>query len=206
MYSKHLDPETTCQKVIVRIPDTQGCPLSFAQERIWFLDQLTGPVYNIPHALQMWGVLNIPALTKALEAVVGRHQTLRTIFPSPDGRPKQLVLTHVATPWILIDMSVLPRTLRDAEMRRVAVTEAEQPFNLAQGPLLRARLLRLETEHHVALFTIHHIIADGWSMEILVRELIHHYTGFLQGQPSTLPELPMQYADFAVWQDRKSVV
>jgi amino acid adenylation domain-containing protein len=177
-------------------------PLSFAQQRLWLLDQLEpdSPAYNIPAGVYLDGELDIAALTDSLSAVVARHETLRTTFAVQGGQAVQVI--HPAEPFPLpqLDLGALPPAEREARIQQLIGQEARAPFQLDRGPLLRARLLRLEPRSHVLLLTIHHIIADAWSVEILVRELAGLYAAFRRGQPAALEPLPLQYADFAVWQ------
>jgi hypothetical protein len=179
-------------------------PLSFAQQRLWFLDQLApgSHLYNLSKAVRLSGELNVGALEATLGEIVRRHELLRTSFPVVDGQPVQ----HIAPPGGLSlpvrDLSGLADDERDAEIARLSTEEAGRPFDLARGPLLRVTLLRLSEEEHVALFTMHHIISDGWSMGVLVRELSALYRAFSRGEESPLPELPVQYADYSVWQRR----
>ncbi|HEX8174908.1 MAG TPA: amino acid adenylation domain-containing protein [Pyrinomonadaceae bacterium] len=177
-------------------------PLSFAQQRLWFLDKLEpgSPLYNMPMALRLKGELNSTALEMALSEIVRRHEVLRTHFEAIDGQPLQLINppSHLHIP--LIDLSALPAPQREASVRQLANTEAALPFDLERAPLLRATLLRLSATEHVLLFTMHHIISDAWSMALLVREVASLYTAFIAGKPSPLRELPIQYADYAVWQ------
>ncbi|HSF41611.1 MAG TPA: amino acid adenylation domain-containing protein, partial [Thermoanaerobaculia bacterium] len=177
-------------------------PLSFAQERLWFLDQLQpgGSVYNIPLALRLRGDLSWSALAASLDEVVARHEVLRTTFAVADGRPVQGVHPELRLALPVADLSGLPEDARTPEADRLAREEAARPFDLARGPLARTTLLRLGREHHVALFTLHHIVSDGWSMGVLVQEVGALYAAFLRGERPALPELPIQYADFALWQ------
>ncbi|MEA2691483.1 MAG: hypothetical protein QOJ16_870, partial [Acidobacteriota bacterium] len=185
---------------------TAGLPLSFAQERLWFLDQLEpgGAAYNMPGALRLRGRLDPEALAASLSEIVRRHAALRVIFTVPeadgDGRPVQSIVAALALALPRLDLSGLPAAVREGELRRLALAEAGRPFDLTRGPLLRATLLRLEEDEHAVLFTLHHIVSDGWSMEVLVRELGALYGSRLAGRPSPLPELALQYPDFALWQ------
>ncbi|HKV07510.1 MAG TPA: amino acid adenylation domain-containing protein, partial [Thermoanaerobaculia bacterium] len=173
-------------------------PLSFAQERLWFFDRLEpgSALYNIPAGIEATGRLDVAALAAALSEIVRRHEALRTTFPGGEGEPVQEI--HSARPVTLpvADLSALPEPARGEEARRLATAEARRPFDLARGPLLRTLLLRLGEEEHLAVLTVHHIVSDGWSMGVLVREI----AALASGQPSPLPELPLQYADYAVWQ------
>jgi amino acid adenylation domain-containing protein len=171
-----------------------GLPLSFAQERLWFLDQvLPGNVYNVPLALRLQGQLDPDAWERALNEVRRRHESLRTTF---HGGPVQVVEPFAPHPLPWIDLSGLPSALRDAEATRLAESEAARPFDLSAGPLLRASLLRLGSDDHLALVVCHHIVADGWSTGVLLGEIAALYTGV------PIPPLPVHYPDYAVWQRR----
>ncbi|HKV09578.1 MAG TPA: amino acid adenylation domain-containing protein, partial [Thermoanaerobaculia bacterium] len=177
-------------------------PLSFAQQRLWFLDQLdaVGPVYNMPIALHLGGPLDAGALERALSEVVRRHETLRTRIVSREGEPAQIVEAARPLPLPRVDLSALPQPAREAELASRAREEAARPFDLAAGPLFEARLLRLGERDHLLLARLHHIIGDAWSLDVLRREVTALYGAFAEGLPSPLPDLPLQYADFAVWQ------
>nr|MDQ3959312.1 condensation domain-containing protein [Pseudomonadota bacterium] len=177
-------------------------PLSFAQQRLWFLDQLepNNTFYNIPAAVRLSGMLDIPALERSINEVLLRHEVLRTVFSEVNGQPVQVITPHQALPLRVIDLSSLPEAGRETEVQHLIAEEVQRPFHLAQGPLLRLMLLRLEEQEHVLLITVHHIVSDDWSMGILFRELATLYQAFVAGSPSPLPDLPIQYADFAEWQ------
>ncbi|WNG46961.1 amino acid adenylation domain-containing protein [Archangium minus] len=177
-------------------------PLSFAQQRLWFLERLQpGAVaYNIPYAVRMTGTLDLPSLERGLEAIVQRHQVLRTTFGEHEGMPVARIQARMPVPLGTVELSGLPAAEREAEVLRLAEREARTPFVLAEGPLLRTTLLRLGEGEHVLLLTMHHIITDGWSTGIFVRELAALYGAFSRGEPSPLPELPLQYSDYARWQ------
>ena len=178
-------------------------PLSFAQQRLWFLDQLEpgSAAYNIPAAVRLKGLLDVKALERSLKEVVRRHEVLRTTFTVVQGQPVQVIGEGEEFGLSVLELAAeLSAEEREAEVQRLAQVEAAQPFDLGTGPLLRGTLLRLSAEEHVALLTMHHIVSDGWSTGILIRELAALYEAFTQGQPSPLPELPIQYADYAVWQ------
>ena len=181
---------------------TYEFPTSFAQQRLLFLDQLEpgSPFYNIPQAISIKGRLNVPALKSTFAEIVRRHEALRTTFSERDGCPIQIVAKSLTLELPVIDLTALPASEREAEASRLAKEEAEEPFDLTTGPLVRARLLALEDVSHVLLFTMHHVVSDGWSMGVLFRELGAIYEAFANGRPSPLPELPIQYADYAVWQ------
>jgi amino acid adenylation domain-containing protein len=177
-------------------------PLSFAQQRLWFLSQLApgNPFYNVPAALRLRGQLDVAALHSSLNAIVERHEVLRTTFQMSEGQPSQLITPTLRLPFPLLELSTLAPEEREAAALRLANEEARHPFDLACGPLLRTSLLRLGEQDHVLLLTMHHIVCDGWSMGLFFRELSSLYTAFVDGHPSPLPPLPIQYADFAVWQ------
>jgi amino acid adenylation domain-containing protein len=177
-------------------------PLSFAQQRLWFLDQLTpaNPFYNIFTTLSYDFPLDPAALEWSINEVVHRHETLRTTFTSVNGQPFQVIAPSLHIPLPVTDLSHLSPTEREAEAQRLASAEALQPFDLANGPLVRTQLVRLSAEDHVFLVTVHHIISDGWSMDVLFRELSVLYEAYVEGWKSPLPELTLQYADYAAWQ------
>jgi len=177
-------------------------PLSFGQERLWFLDQLVPghAFYNMPAAVRAKGLLDVAVLERSVNEVVRRHEALRTTFATTEGRPFQVVAQALRVELPVIDLGGLADAQRETEIRRLAGVEAGRPFDLGQGPLVRVMLLRLDDQDHVLLLTLHHIVADGWSMGVCVRELAVLYTAFMAGAPSPLPELPIQYADFAHWQ------
>jgi len=177
-------------------------PLSFSQERLWFLDQLNpaSAVYNLPTAFRLDGDLDLAAFRGSLGEIVRRHAILRTTFARVGDRPVQRIAPAAAVPVPRVDLLALPAEAGEREARRLGREEATRPFDLARGPLLRAVLLRLAPRRHAALFTVHHMVADGWSMGVLTSELQALYTAFLHGRPSPLAEPPLQYADFAVWQ------
>ncbi|MEO5726492.1 MAG: amino acid adenylation domain-containing protein, partial [Byssovorax sp.] len=176
-------------------------PLSFAQQRLWFLDQLEpgGAAYIMPGALRLRGTLDVPALRGVFGEVVRRHEVLRTTFVTLEGRAAQVIHpARLAWELPVVDLSHLPEP--EAHAQQHMAEEAAQPFDLATGPLLRTTLLRLGVDDHLLLVTMHHIVSDGWSMGVLVHEMAALYEAFLEGRPSPLPELSVQYADFATWQ------
>jgi amino acid adenylation domain-containing protein/non-ribosomal peptide synthase protein (TIGR01720 family) len=189
---------------LVRVPHRADAdlPLSFAQERLWFLDQLQPglPIYILPVALRLVGPLAADALERSFGEVVRRHEALRTRFPGREGRAVQSIAPPAPFPLARIDLSGLAGEARQAESMRLIAEESRRPFDLARDPLLRAALLRLGAGEHVLLATIHHIVSDGWSLGVLVRELGSCYESFRAGEAPRLPELPIQYADYARWQ------
>ncbi|HEX8148765.1 MAG TPA: amino acid adenylation domain-containing protein, partial [Pyrinomonadaceae bacterium] len=180
----------------------EGLPLSFAQQRLWFLDQLEpgGSAYNVPSAVRLEGPLDLGALERTVGEIVRRHETLRTSFPTAEGRPQQRIAPVSEIRLAVTDLSPLPAAEREAAARRLAREEAERPFDLATGPLFRVGALRLGEEEHVVLFTMHHIVCDGWSLGVMVREIVALYGAYSRGAAPALPEPPIQYVDFAVWQ------
>src|SRR5215207_10936369 len=156
--------------------------------------------YNIPAALNLEGKLDVAVLERSLNEIIRRHESLRTTFESVDGEPLQLVKATSPLGLAVTDLRALPEHEREAQAQRLTLEEGQQPFDLKRGPLLRASLLRLGEESFVLLLTLHHIITDGWSAGVMLRELTALYTAFSRGQPSPLPPLPIQYADYAVWQ------
>ena len=176
--------------------------LSFGQERLWLLDRLDPgkAVYNIPRAFRIRGRLDVEALGRALETIQERHEVLRSAFPAVDGNPVQVVGPARAPSLPVVDLGAFAQADRDGEALRVAEEEAGRPFDLEVGPMLRATLLRLAEEEHVLLVNIHHIVFDGWSTAIFDDELSTLYAAYVEGRPSPLASLSIQYADFAVWQ------
>jgi amino acid adenylation domain-containing protein len=180
-------------------------PASFAQQRLWFLDQLElqSAAYNIPASIHLNVALDVEALEQSLNALIERQEVLRTTFVAVDGQPMQVIAPSLKVPLPVVDLSALPEAQREAEALRLANEEAQRPFDLVQGPLLRTTLLKLAAEEYVLLLTIHHIISDGWSLGVLYEELVTLYQAFSTGQPSPLPDLPIQYVDFALWQQER---
>jgi amino acid adenylation domain-containing protein/non-ribosomal peptide synthase protein (TIGR01720 family) len=192
------------QAPIPRLPRDRDLPLSFAQERLWLLDRLHAgsPLYNVPRAVRFKRPLAVAVLRGCLAEVVRRHETLRTRFAQGPLGPLQVVAPASMQPLPVIDLGALPQACAESEGRRLAASEARRPFDLTTLPLLRCALLRLAADDHVMLLTVHHIVCDGWSMEVLVRELTVLYGALAAARPSPLPELAIQYADFGVWQRR----
>lgn len=187
---------------LVAVERTGDLPLSFAQQRLWFLDQLEGSsaTYNIPIVLRLTGELNLPVLQSSVREIVRRHEALRTTFPKGQQTPVQCIHLLPLAPVELVDLTnEQPENLQAALVQDIQA-EIQRPFDLAVGPLLRTRVLRLNAREHIIIFVMHHIISDGWSMSVLAQELNALYNAFSAGQPSPLPELAIQYGDFVVWQ------
>jgi amino acid adenylation domain-containing protein/non-ribosomal peptide synthase protein (TIGR01720 family) len=177
-------------------------PLSFAQQRLWFLDQLepSSSAYNIPAALHIKGVLKVGILTRCFNEIIRRHESLRTTFPVVGGSPVQKIAPALELEMPLVNLSILSDAERQIRIQRLMTEEAGRPFDLTRGPLLRALLLRLAEDEHVLLLTAHHISADGWSVKVFMREMATLYEAYSHERPAPLPELPIQYADFSIWQ------
>ncbi|HEU4558808.1 MAG TPA: condensation domain-containing protein, partial [Longimicrobium sp.] len=177
-------------------------PLSFAQWRLWFLDQLgiPGAVYHIPTHLRLTGELNRNALLRALDRIVARHEALRTTFTEVDAEQVQRIAPVEESPFQLAEHDLRGHPEAGAELNRLIAEEPVAPFDLERGPLIRGLLIRLADDDHVLLITMHHIVSDGWSMGVFTRELSALYDAFREGRPDPLPALPIQYADYAVWQ------
>jgi amino acid adenylation domain-containing protein len=187
---------------ITHAPRDGNLPLSFAQQRLWFASQVEpeNPVYNVPAAIRLSGPLNVDALERSFQEIIRRHEVLRTTFTFAGDWPAPVISPTAGVPLSIEDLRGLGEADREAEVRRLAVKEARTVFDLSRGPLLRVKLLRLKDEEHIALITMHHIISDGWSLGVLVKEVAELYAAFIVEAPSPLAELPIQYQDFAVWQ------
>lgn len=185
-----------------------GLPLSYSQERLWFLDQFEAgsASYNLPGAVRLTGELDRSVLRQSLNEIIRRHEVLRTTFAMEEGKAVQVIATALELDIEVTDLSGLPEELRESEVQRHLTADAQKPFDLAHGPLVRASLLALGSSKssgmtaHVLLFTLHHIVSDGWSSAILIREFITLYETYSKHQTSPLAELPIQYADYAIWQ------
>jgi amino acid adenylation domain-containing protein len=188
------DPDRTMEEEVF--------PTSFAQQRLWFVDQLEpgNSTYNIAQAFRLSGRLQPEALERSLNEIARRHETLRTTFVEIEGEPAQIIHAPAPRPLNRIDLLGIAAGDRESEAARLLEAEAHRPFDLAQGPLFRATLFRLDEEENILLLVMHHIVSDGWSMTVLYRELAVLYEAFCRGKIPALPELPIQYADFAVWQ------
>ena len=184
------------------VPRTAPLPLSFAQQRLWFLNRLepNNAAYNIPHSVRLKGSLQPEVLGRSLNEIVRRHESLRTSFQVINDQPVQVIAAQVQVPLILRDLTTLPEANREEEARQLARDEAQRPFDLTVAPLMRATLLRLADDDHVLLLNTHHSASDGWSLSLFSRELASLYEAFASNLPSPLAELPIQYADYAVWQ------
>jgi amino acid adenylation domain-containing protein len=189
---------------IERVPRQGGLPLSFAQQRLWFLDQVApgDTAYNVPVAVRLEGRLEVGALAAALTEIVRRHEVLRTTFADQDGEPVQVIAAPGPFPLPVIDLAALPEERGEREARRIGELDADLPFDLARGPLVRVCLVVLGPTRHLVFMTKHHIVSDAWSVGVMVRELGALYEACSEGRPSPLPEMPIQYADFASWQRR----
>jgi acyl carrier protein len=186
---------------ITPINRSESLPLSFSQQRLWFLNQLEGPsaTYNIPVALRLEGTLHQNALAQSLQALVERHESLRTVFPTVNGTPV-LQLESEILELSVIRLQDLPSSEQEIEIQKLINEDAQKPFDLGKGPLFRTTLFRLDSHSHVLLLNMHHIISDGWSLGVFIRELGILYDAFSNDKPSPLAPLPIQYVDFAHWQ------
>jgi hypothetical protein len=215
------DNSLTDAQAKLNIPEEEEVfifPASFAQQRLWFIDQLVpgNAFYNVPTALRLTGSLDLSALGQTFNEIVRRHEALRTRFGMVEGQLVQVIPTESCpnaptaasesfTPTLTINLPVidlrdLPLEEREFQAKQLVTEESQRPFNLATGPLLRLLLLKLDETEHILLLNLHHIISDDWSIGVLIRELSTIYAAFALEQPSPLPELPLQYADFAHWQ------
>ena len=187
---------------ITRRSEAGPIPLSFSQQRLWFLSQVVpnSPVYNVPEAVHLSGQLNVAALEQSLNEIIRRHDVLRTSFMVVSGQPVQICAVSRRLDLKIVDLGQLAATAREACSHRLLKEEARRRFDLTNDLLLRATLLRLDEQNYWALLTLHHIVADGWSMGLIVKEIAALYEAYARGKESPLPELPIQYADFAHWQ------
>ncbi|MBD2309017.1 amino acid adenylation domain-containing protein [Chroococcidiopsis sp. FACHB-1243] len=197
-FVKQVNATSSTLETIKPIPRDRNLPLSFGQQGLWFIDQLEGgsAAYNQVFAIQLQGSVDVAVLEQALTEIIRRHEILRTTFKTIDGEAFQAIAPN---PNFTLVIATLPRE----ELQQLAITQSQRPFNLAEGSLLRVTLAKLAPEESVLLFVIHHAIADAWSSTIVMRELAALYQAFSVGKPSPLPELPIQYADFAYWQHQK---
>jgi acyl carrier protein len=187
---------------LVKVGREAGLPLSFAQQRLWFLDQLEpgSTAYNMPGAIRISGELEVGALERSLATVVRRHESLRTRFEERDGQPRQVIEAEVKLALRVQNLEELGAEEREERVQQLVAEEGQRAFELSKGPLLRAQLLRLSETEHLLLLTLHHIIADGWSVGILTRELTSFYQRAVSGAGEEWEELELQYGDYAVWQ------
>jgi len=195
-------PADTVELAIIPVSRDEDLPLSFAQQRLWFLHQLSpdSTAYNLLEALRLEGALNLVALEQSLTELIRRHEILRTTFPMVDGKPVQRIAPPSTVTWQIEDLQGLSTEEQTAQFRQMAIAAALKPFDLAGEPLVQFTLLKLSPYSYILLLKMHHIIYDGWSLSIFFGELSRLYEAFTQGLPSPLAELPIQYADFAVWQ------
>ncbi len=187
---------------ITPIPRDRELPLSFSQQRLWFLDQLEpgNSFYNVPAPVRLTGELNVAALRQTIGEIIRRHEVLRTVYQTVEGSPVQVITNSYSFTLPVVDLRGVAEEEREATVARLVTEDSLRPFDLAEGPLFRVALLQLGAEDHVLLFTTHHIISDVWSKGVLTREVAALYQAFAEGRPSPLPELAVQYADFAHWQ------
>jgi amino acid adenylation domain-containing protein len=190
------------EPLLVAGDSSKLAPLSFAQQRLWFLDQLepNSPFYNVPMAIRLTGSFDTAAMEAALNEIVARHDTLRTTFQLHKGEPVQVVTPVLALPLTKIDLSHLPKYEREVEAQRIVKEEARRPFQLSVGPLFRLLLLTLNAEEHVVLINMHHAISDGWSLGVFFGELATLYEAFREGEVTPLAPLGLTYRDYATWQ------
>jgi amino acid adenylation domain-containing protein len=183
-------------------PDQDLHAISYAQQRMWLLDRLDpgNLAYNITRAIRMRGSLSPAALRESLRAIVTRHESLRTTFSEIEGEPIPVVASDCSLELSTVDLNDVAEADRETQAQQLARDEAQRPFDLARGPLLRAQLLRVNTDEHILILTMHHIITDAWSMSVFFEELGRLYEAFVAGRPSPLSDLPIQYRDFAHWQ------
>jgi hypothetical protein len=203
LLAKKQRQEAIARERIPRRADNSNVyPLSFAQQRLWFIDQFEpgSPLYNIPTYLRLAGPLSIEALHKSLTEITRRHESLRTSFASVNGEPVQVINEECSIALPLIDLCEIDKSNREHEVRRIASGERQRPFNLMTGPLYRETLVRLDREEHVLLFVMHHIISDDWSMGVLINETVQLYEAFSNGISISLDKPPIRYVDFSVWQ------
>lgn len=180
----------------------QVFPASFGQQRLWFLDQVVPgtTAYNLARAFRLTGSLNQVALARAFQSIISRHESLRAVFISLDDEVRQVVLPTLKFDLPVSDISELPAAEREQTALSMAGEEASKPFDLSKGPLLRAKLIRLGSVDHILVLVIHHIIVDGWSMNLLFHEMGELYASFVDGRQPQLPTLNIQYSDYSRWQ------
>ena len=194
--------ELSTQSTIPQRSHEDKSPLSYAQQRLWFLEQLEpgSSVYHIPAAFWLKGKVETAVLEASLNQLAQRHESLRTVFMAEDGEPFQKVLLGMGLPLNCVDFRQVPAAEREAEAEKRLFAETQRPFDLQNGPLFRTTIFQLADDEQIVLFMMHHIISDGWSMGLLFGELTAVYNATLQNKRANLPDLPIQYADFAEWQ------
>ncbi len=194
--------EDSLSSSINHVHEGKRVPLSFAQQRLWFLEQWDreNPVYHISRAIQFNGPINVTALEKSIKGIIARHEALRTTIEQEDGFPMQQVATNWDFSLPVIDLQGMQSRRRPREISKLASEEVRRPFDLTRAPLLRGQLLHIAPQEYVFLLTLHHIAADGWSLEVFYKELSELYNAFVTGRPSSLPPLPFQYCDYTIWQ------
>jgi amino acid adenylation domain-containing protein len=197
--------QSSSQRITRRGVKIDHPPLSFAQQRLWLLDQLFpgNPAYNETFAVRLIGRLDASALGRSLDEIIRRHEALRTTYIAAGGSQAQKINPPAPLDLPMVDLGDLTAGAQEARLKELIVEQTQSPFSLSEGPLIRAKLLRLAEDKHVLLLTMHHICTDGWSMDVLYREMAALYETFSAGRPSPLAELPIQYADYAVWQRRR---
>lgn len=209
-----MNPGGTIRSVSSSAPTTAGSldeplyrfPTTLAQQSFWYLDRLEpgNPCWNIAVRFRILGALNVSILERSIADIVRRHEILRTSFALIDGALAQIVHAEATVPLLLDDLSNLAPPAREAEEERRTIAEAALPFDLKTGPLIRTRLLKLGQQDHMLLVTIHHIVSDGWSIGVFSDEIAAHYKALVSGNPSTSPDLPLQYADYTVWKNEQN--
>ncbi len=194
----------TSKPKIKKVSRDQPLPLSFAQQRLWFLDQFDpgNHSYNMSGTIELQGQLNEEALEKSLNEIIRRHEALRTTFETNNGQPIQVINSQVDITLEKEDLQLLSNAEKDTKIKEIVIQQVEQPFNLKQTPLLRTKLIKLEDNNHILIFILHHIIFDVWSSGVIIKEISSLYHAFCQDKPSPLPELPIQYTDFAYWEQQ----
>jgi hypothetical protein len=203
MLNVHPD-EASCTEILspAAADEFFEFPASYGQQRLWLIDQLEpgSAIYNVPCVVRMKGELRIPVLQECLNEIVRRHEVLRTVFVNIDGKVLQRIRPHGLLPLDLTDLTNVSSGEQQHAAANCAIQEARKPFDLTEGPVVRARLIRVSADEHLLVLTFHHIVSDGWSVGVLVSELTALYAAYSAGTPSPLEELPLQYADYAVWQ------
>ncbi len=202
LFLRNAKPEDQTVSSIPVYAKEGPLPLSFAQERLWLLEQLSpgNYAYNMSGAIRLKGKLNLASLEQTLNEILARHDVLRANFVTVDDQPTQIVASRQSLPLKIIDLSELPAEEHTREVSRLTDEEAKRPFDLSKELLVRTTLIRLNAEEYIFLLTMHHIVSDGLSVSVFSREFATLYSAFVNGQPNPLPSLPIQYTDFAQWQ------